>query len=47
MTDIAALACLVVCRTNNHRISPPLDAPGFVLRLDAATAAPSLCVLVR
>jgi hypothetical protein len=30
-----------------HRISPALDAPGCVLRLDAATAAPSLCVLAR
>ncbi|MEE8405725.1 MAG: hypothetical protein V3S32_01095 [Acidimicrobiia bacterium] len=30
-----------------HRTSPALNAPDGVLRLDAATAAPSLCVLVR
>ena len=29
-----------------HRISPAFDAPDCVLRLEAATAAPSLCVLV-
>jgi len=36
---------LVVCRRRIRRISPALDAPGGVLRLDASTDAPSLCVL--
>ena len=30
-----------------YRISPALDAPGGVLRLDASSDAPSLCVLPR
>ena len=30
-----------------HRILPALDAPDCVLRLDAVTTAPSLCVLAR
>ena len=30
-----------------HRISPALDTPGCVLRLDAVQTAPSLCVLAR
>ena len=30
-----------------RRISPAIDAPDGVLRLDGAWAAPSLCVLVR
>jgi len=38
-------ALLGVGRRNGHRISPALDAPGCVLRLDASTDASSLCVL--
>ena len=30
-----------------YRISPALNVPGFVLRLDASADAPSLCVLAR
>jgi uncharacterized membrane protein len=35
----------MVCRSNGCRVSPALDGPGGVLRLDAAQTAPSLCVL--
>jgi hypothetical protein len=38
---------LVVCRSNGCRVSPALNAPGGVLRLDAVQTALSLCVLAR
>jgi len=37
----------VVCRRNGCRVSPVLDVPGGVLRLDAVQTAPALCVLAR
>ncbi len=36
-----------MCRPNSYAVSPAPDAAGSVLRLDAAKAAPSLCVLAR